>query len=88
MNHPDTPSESETLTHLFRSLGNLYAPGERLVYVNRDIDFNHIKVVGFDLDYTLARYRQAELEQLTLEPYERDHAVVVAAYRVAKKKSS
>ncbi|MAW60504.1 MAG: hypothetical protein CMJ94_06685 [Planctomycetes bacterium] len=67
MNHPDTPSESETLTHLFRSLGNLYAPGERLVYVNRDIDFNHIKVVGFDLDYTLARYRQAELEQLTLE---------------------
>eukprot|EP00793_Prasinoderma_coloniale_P000288 PRCOL_00005272-RA len=28
------------------------------------------------------------LEQLTLEPYERDHAVVVAAYRVAKKKSS
>jgi rRNA 2'-O-methyltransferase fibrillarin len=26
------------------------------------------------------------LEQLTLEPYERDHAVVVAVYRVAKKK--
>ena len=27
-------------------------------------------------------------EQLTLEPYERDHAMVVGAYRVSKKKSS
>ncbi len=67
MKDTGTPAGSETLAHLFRSLGNLYAPGERLVYVNRDIDFNHIKVVGFDLDYTLARYRQAELEKLTLE---------------------
>ena len=66
MKEPGSPAESETLAHLFRSLGNLYAPSERLVYVNRDIDFNHIKVVGFDLDYTLARYRQAELEDLTL----------------------
>lgn len=28
------------------------------------------------------------LEQLTLEPYERDHAVVIAQYRPVKKKSS
>jgi len=27
------------------------------------------------------------LEQLTLEPYERDHAVVIAEYRTSKKKS-
>jgi len=27
------------------------------------------------------------LEQLTLEPYERDHAVVTAEYRPSKKKS-
>ena len=26
------------------------------------------------------------LEQLTLEPYERDHAVVIAEYRPSKKK--
>lgn len=64
---PGTPAGSETLAHLFRGLGSMYAPAERLVYVNRDIDFSHIKVVGFDLDYTLARYRQAELEQLTIE---------------------
>ena len=28
------------------------------------------------------------LEQLTLEPYERDHAVVIAEYRPSKKKKS
>ena len=28
------------------------------------------------------------LEQLTLEPYERDHAVVISQYRPSKKKSS
>jgi len=28
------------------------------------------------------------LEQLTLEPYERDHAVVIAVYRPKKKKSN
>ena len=28
------------------------------------------------------------LEQLTLEPYERDHAVVVAQYRPAKKQKT
>ena len=28
----------------------------------------------------------AALEQLTLEPYERDHAVVIGTYRAAKKK--
>lgn len=67
MNDVGPPSPSETLAHLFRSLGNLYAPGERLVYVNRDIDFSHIQVIGFDLDYTLARYRQEELERLTLD---------------------
>ncbi|MCH2101028.1 MAG: HAD-IG family 5'-nucleotidase [Planctomycetes bacterium] len=66
MKAPGSSAAPETLAHLFRSLGNLYAPSERLVYVNRDIDFNHIKVVGFDLDYTLARYCQAELEDLTL----------------------
>ena len=27
------------------------------------------------------------LEQLTLEPYERDHAIVCGSYRVGKKKS-
>jgi len=60
-------AEQETLGHLFRNLGQLYAPAERLFYVNRDIDFSHIKVVGFDLDYTLARYRQSEMDRLTLE---------------------
>jgi HAD superfamily 5'-nucleotidase-like hydrolase len=67
MNSTGNSANHETLGHLFRSLSGLFAPEERLVYVNRDIDFNHIQVVGFDLDYTLARYRQGDLERLTLE---------------------
>ncbi len=57
----------ELLASLVRGLESMFAPEERLVYVNRDLDFSHIKVVGFDLDYTLARYRQEALEELTLQ---------------------
>ena len=48
MKDTGTPAGSETLAHLFRSLGNLYAPGERLVYVNREIDFNHINYQSYN----------------------------------------
>jgi HAD superfamily 5'-nucleotidase-like hydrolase len=40
-----------------------FAP-ERAVYTNRDLDLSGIKVVGFDMDYTLAIYKQAPMEQL------------------------
>jgi 5'-nucleotidase len=36
----------------------------RAVYTNRDLDLSHIKWVGFDMDYTLALYRKAPMEQL------------------------
>ncbi len=40
-----------------------FAP-ERAVYTNRDLDLSGIKVVGFDMDYTLAIYNKAPMEQL------------------------
>ncbi len=63
---PNSP-KNQTIGQLLRGLSSLFAPEERLVYVNRDIDFSHIKVVGFDLDYTLARYKQDEMDRLTLQ---------------------
>src|SRR5688500_13910170 len=44
-------------------------PKERLhpaqaVYTNRDLDLSQIKLVGFDMDYTLAIYKKQPMEQL------------------------
>jgi HAD superfamily 5'-nucleotidase-like hydrolase len=36
------------------------------VYVNRDLRMSKIKWVGFDMDYTLALYRQAALDELSV----------------------
>lgn len=37
---------------------------EHAVYTNRDLDLGGVKVVGFDMDYTLAIYKKAPMEQL------------------------
>ncbi|HFE46832.1 MAG TPA: HAD family hydrolase, partial [Nannocystis exedens] len=37
------------------------------IFTNRDLAFEHILAVGFDMDYTLAIYRQAELERLSID---------------------
>ena len=34
------------------------------VYTNRDLDLTGIKLIGFDMDYTLAIYKKAPMEQL------------------------
>jgi len=39
-------------------------PPEQAVYTNRDLDLSGIKLVGFDMDYTLAIYQKAPMEQL------------------------
>lgn len=52
------------------SLRRLLSPGEtqlnptRAVYANRDTDLSSIRLVGFDMDYTLAIYRKLPMEQL------------------------
>ena len=34
------------------------------VYVNRTLNLKRIKAIGFDLDYTLARYQTQKFEEL------------------------
>ncbi len=42
------------------------APAAR-IYVNRNLRLDAISWVGFDMDYTLARYRQEEMDRLSIE---------------------
>jgi HAD superfamily 5'-nucleotidase-like hydrolase len=42
------------------------APYERRIFTNRDLNFDTISIIGFDMDYTLAIYRQEEIEAMSL----------------------
>lgn len=42
-------------------------PVGRRVYCNRNLRLDQVKAVGFDMDYTLAIYRQAEMDRLSIE---------------------
>ena len=42
-------------------------PRVRRIYCNRNLRLDHIQLVGFDMDYTLAVYKQAELDRLSIE---------------------
>jgi HAD superfamily 5'-nucleotidase-like hydrolase len=42
-------------------------PRRRRVYVNRNLRFDLVSMVGFDMDYTLAIYRQEAMDRLSIE---------------------
>ncbi len=42
-------------------------PLEHLIFVNRNLRLSSIKMVGFDMDYTLAIYKYPKFEELALE---------------------
>ncbi len=42
-------------------------PAGRRVYCNRNLRLDQVKAVGFDMDYTLAIYRQAEMDRLSID---------------------
>lgn len=42
-------------------------PPERRIFVNRTLRMESIRIIGFDLDWTLADYQRLPLEQLTFE---------------------
>jgi 5'-nucleotidase len=42
-------------------------PRSRRIYCNRDLRLDQIEVIGFDMDYTLAIYRQEEIDRLSIE---------------------
>ena len=43
------------------------APPERRIFTNRDLNLDRITLVGFDMDYTLAIYRQDAIETLSVD---------------------
>ncbi len=42
-------------------------PHHRRIFCNRNLRMDEIEVIGFDMDYTLALYRQRAIEQLSVE---------------------
>ena len=42
------------------------APFERRIFTNRDLNFESVSIIGFDMDYTLAIYRQNEIEAMSI----------------------
>ncbi len=42
-------------------------PKARRIYCNRDLRLDQIAVIGFDMDYTLAIYRQDEIDRLSID---------------------
>jgi HAD superfamily 5'-nucleotidase-like hydrolase len=42
-------------------------PRQRRIFVNRNLKMQDIQLVGFDMDYTLAIYHQAEMERLSID---------------------
>lgn len=45
----------------------LDVPTDRKIYTNRDLNLDSIAVMGFDMDYTLAIYRQERIEEISIE---------------------
>src|SRR3954467_10173560 len=41
-------------------------PRQNRIYVNRNLRLARIEMVGFDMDYTLALYNQARIEELSM----------------------
>jgi 5'-nucleotidase len=58
----------DAIRRLLRNIGHEHeTPRARRIYTSRDLDFEKVPIVGFDMDYTLARYRQDRLEALSLQ---------------------
>jgi 5'-nucleotidase len=46
---------------------SILPPPQRRIYVNRNLRMDRVSWVGFDMDYTLAIYRQTEMDRLSIE---------------------
>jgi 5'-nucleotidase len=58
-----TPLGHELIESATRPLD---VPRENRIYVNRNLRLDRIELVGFDMDYTLALYNQAKIEELSM----------------------
>src|SRR6185312_9283231 len=46
---------------------DMQPPRTRRIYCNRNMKLDQIQMIGFDMDYTLALYKQEELDRLSIE---------------------
>jgi 5'-nucleotidase len=62
-------ASTTTLQQIAALLGRPLPTAERprRIYVNRNLRYDSVEVIGFDMDYTLAIYRQAALETLSID---------------------
>jgi HAD superfamily 5'-nucleotidase-like hydrolase len=60
---PGTPSSVDLIASATRPVD---IPRTARVYVNRNLRLDKIDMVGFDMDYTLALYNQARIEELSM----------------------
>jgi 5'-nucleotidase len=58
------PDDAEPIESATKSLD---IPRPSRVYVNRNLRLDKIEMVGFDMDYTLAIYHQAKIEELSIQ---------------------
>jgi HAD superfamily 5'-nucleotidase-like hydrolase len=63
----DGATELQLLDRLATVPRALDISATRRVYVNRNLRMEDMELVGFDMDYTLALYHQANLEKLSIE---------------------
>jgi|MDSZ01.3.fsa_nt_gb HAD superfamily 5'-nucleotidase-like hydrolase len=57
----------DALLEVLRHRGTEQVEPARQIYCNRDINFHHIEAIGFDMDYTLAVYKQEAMDRLSVE---------------------
>ena len=62
----DTPVPTTSRELIASATQPLDVPRRHRVYVNRNLRLDKIEMVGFDMDYTLALYNQARIEELSM----------------------
>jgi len=65
---PATEAAMEAVTSILGGVAReLDVAKSQRVFTNRNLKMADVEVIGFDMDYTLAIYQQAELEKLSIE---------------------
>ena len=62
----ETPAPTTSRELIASATQPLDVPRRNRVYVNRNLRLDKIEMVGFDMDYTLALYNQARIEELSM----------------------
>jgi HAD superfamily 5'-nucleotidase-like hydrolase len=59
--------EADSLLETIRHISQTHLERPYQIYCNRDLDLQTIDAIGFDMDYTLAVYKQEAMDRLSME---------------------